>query len=86
MAKQLFNQLENSGAEVIKGRALSVMPFGGSFGVAVGNDYYQAGAVIIAAGITREKLYPGEAEFLGRASATAPPVTGCYTGANVSPS
>ena len=66
MAKQLFNQLENSGAQVIKGRALSVMPFGGSFGVAVGNDYYQAGAVIIAAGITREKLYPGEAEFLGR--------------------
>ena len=66
MAKQLFNQLENSGAQVIKGRALSVMPFVGSFGVAVGNDYYQAGAVIIAAGITREKLYPGEAEFLGR--------------------
>ena len=66
MAKQLFSQLENSGAEVIRGRALSVMPFGSSFGVAVGNDYYQAGAVIIAAGITREKLYPGEAEFLGR--------------------
>ena len=65
MAKQLFSQLENSGAEVIRGRALSVMPFGSSFGVAVGNDYYQAGAVIIAAGITREKLYPGEAEFLG---------------------
>ena len=49
MAKQLFNQLENSGAEIIRGRALSVMPFGSSFGVAVGNDYYQAKAVIIAA-------------------------------------
>ena len=59
-------QLENSAAHIIKGRALSVIPFGDSFGVAVGPDYYQCRAVIIAAGITREKLYPGEAEFLGR--------------------
>ena len=59
-------QLEESGAELIPGRALSVMPFGESFGVAVGSDYYLCGAVILAAGITREKLYPGESEFLGR--------------------
>ncbi len=37
-----------------------------SFGVAVGNDYYEAAAVILAAGITRENAYPGEKEFLGR--------------------
>ena len=36
------------------------------FGVAVGNDFYQCRALIIAAGITRENLYPGEGEFLGR--------------------
>ena len=58
-------QLEESGAEIIHGRALSVMPMGDTFGVAVGSDYYMCRAMIIAAGITREKLYPGEGEFLG---------------------
>lgn len=62
----LRRQLEESEAAIISGRALSVMDFGGSFGVAVGNDYYSAKAVILALGITREKLYPGEAEYLGR--------------------
>lgn len=59
-------QLEESQAEVISGRAISVMPMGEIFGVAVGSDYYMCKALILAAGITREKLYPGEGEFLGR--------------------
>ena len=65
-ANLLHRQLEESDAQLIRGRALSVMDFGGSFGVAVGNDYYSAKAVILALGITREKLYPGEGEYLGR--------------------
>ena len=64
---QLFRrQLEESKADIITGRALSVMPMGNIFGVAVGSDFYMCSALIIAAGITREKLYPGEGEFLGR--------------------
>ena len=59
-------QAVEAGAAMITGRAISVMPMGDSFGVAVGSDYYMAKALIIAAGITREKLYPGEAEYLGR--------------------
>ena len=66
MSELFRRQLEESGAEIITGRALSVMPMGDSFGVAVGSDYYMCKAVILAAGITREKLYPGEAEYLGR--------------------
>ncbi len=66
MAELFFEQARQAGAELIPGRALSVMPMGVSFGVAVENDFYMASAIIIAAGITREKLYPGEAEFLGR--------------------
>ena len=66
MAELFRSQLDNSGAQIINGRALSVMPMGESFGVAVGSDFYMGRAVIIAAGITREKLYPGEGEFLGR--------------------
>jgi thioredoxin reductase (NADPH) len=66
MSELFRKQLEESGAVMITGRALSVLPMDGTFGVAVGSDYYMAGALIIAAGITREKLYPGEGEFLGR--------------------
>lgn len=66
MAAAFRTQLEESGAELIAGRALSVVPLGGSFGVAVGSDFYECRAVILAPGITREKLYPGEAEYLGR--------------------
>ena len=59
-------QLEESAAKIIRGKALSVMPMGDTFGVAVENDFYMSRSVILAVGITREKLYPGEAEFLGR--------------------
>mgnify|MGYP004623453259 FL=1 len=66
LADIFYKQLESCGAEVIHGRALSVTPLGGSFGVAVANEFYTAAAVILAVGITRERLYPGEAELLGR--------------------
>lgn len=59
-------QLLSSGATVISGRALSVTPLGASFGVAVGNAFYMCSAVILAVGITRASLYPGEEELLGR--------------------
>ncbi len=66
MAALFRRQMEEAGAVMIAGRALSVLPMEDSFGVAVGSDYYMARALILAAGITREKLYPGEGEFLGR--------------------
>lgn len=66
LSETLIRQLESSGAELIRGRALSVTPLGDSFGVAIGSEFTSCDAVIIAAGITREKLYPGEGEFLGQ--------------------
>lgn len=66
MSTLFRRQLEKSGAVLVTGRALSVLPMGDSFGVAVGSDYYMGRCILLAAGITREKLYPGEAEFLGR--------------------
>lgn len=66
MTELFRKQLIDTGAFMIEGRAISVLPMDGTFGVAVGSDYYMAGSIIITAGITREKLYPGEAEFLGR--------------------
>ena len=66
MSELFRRQIEENATDVIRGRALNVMPMDELFGVAVGNDFYQCRALIIAAGITREKLYPGEGEFLGR--------------------
>ena len=65
MTELFRRQLEQSGARIIRGRALSGVAMGGLFGVAVGSDYYMCSALILAPGITREKLYPGESEFLG---------------------
>ena len=64
--REMIKQLAFSGAVTISGRALSVVPMGTSFGVAVGSDYFEAAAVILAAGITRENAYPGENDYLGR--------------------
>ena len=66
MSELFRRQLEETGAVLVEGRALSVLPMEDSFGVAVGSDYYMGRSIILCAGITREKLYPGEAEFLGR--------------------
>ncbi len=66
MSELFRSQIEENATDVIVGRALNVMPMDEVFGVAVGNDFYQCRALIIAAGITRENLYPGEGEFLGR--------------------
>ena len=66
MTEVFHRQLVETGAYMIEGRALSVMPMDEGFGVAVGSDFYMARCIIVTAGITREKLYPGEAEYLGR--------------------
>ena len=66
IAEKLIEEARLSGADVIYGKALSVMPLDEDFGVAVGSEFTMCSAVILAPGITREKLYPGEGEFLGR--------------------
>ena len=66
MTELFRRQIEENATDLIEGRALSVMPMEEIFGVAVGNDYYQCRSLILAVGITREKLYPGEGEYIGR--------------------
>ena len=66
LAALLRRQLEETGCDVIPGRALSVLAMGDTFGVSVGSEYCMARAIILTTGVTRERLYPGEGEFLGR--------------------
>lgn len=55
-----------TGVERRTGRVLSVMPVGDRFYVSIDSDMEEAGAVVLALGVSRGKKYPGEAEFLGR--------------------
>ena len=66
MTELFRRQIEDNATDLIPGRALNVMPMDEVFGVAVGNDFYQCRTLILAVGITRENLYPGEGEYLGR--------------------
>lgn len=58
-------QAEAAGVKFMRGRALSVTPFGGSFGIAVGSDYTEASSVILSVGIAVKNTFPGEKEHLG---------------------
>lgn len=84
MLHKMRTQLENSAAEIISGKALNVLPMGKSIGVAVGNDFYEARAVIIATGISRRPLCDGETKFLGRGVSYCATCDGMlYKGKNV---
>ena len=65
LLQKLLLHAEGSGAQLMRGRVLNIMPMGRSFGVSVGSDFVQGRAVVIASGLSRAKPYPGEAEYLG---------------------
>ena len=64
--ERLLAQLKESGAELIHGRASSILPMGGSFGVAAGSEFYEAKTLILCTGVSRSGAYCGERELLGR--------------------
>ena len=66
LVERLVKQAGNLGAELKRGRALSVMPMGGSVMVSVENDAVEGRAVILAPGVSRAAPLQGEAELLGR--------------------
>lgn len=63
---RLLSQLAESDAELIRGRASSILPLGESFGVAAGTEFYEAKTLILCSGVSRSGAYPGERELLGR--------------------
>ena len=57
---------EAAGADFRTGKALAAMAMGGVWSVSIGTDVESARAVVLAAGVSRGRKLPGEAEFLGR--------------------
>lgn len=62
----LHDHAAAAGAEFMEGRVLNALRSGELWYVSVGSDMVSARAVILAAGVSRGKKFPGEAEFLGR--------------------
>ena len=65
MLEQFHEQVAQSGADFVTGRAVSLLAYEG-FMVTVGSDFYQSRALILAPGVTRAAKYPGEETYLGR--------------------
>ena len=63
---KLSGHASGMGAELIPGRVSAVMSAGGSFHVGYGSDILTAKALILATGVSRSSLFPGEEELLGR--------------------
>ena len=57
---------EEMGAAFRKGRVLNVMPAGDRFYLGIGSDVEEAGAVVLATGVSRGRKFPGEEALLGR--------------------
>ena len=65
MLERFTEQVAQSGAYFVTGRAVSLLAYEG-FMVTVGSDFYQSRALILAPGVTRAAKYPGEEQYLGR--------------------
>ena len=59
MLERFTEQVRSSGAELVTGRAVSLMQWEG-FLVTVGSEVYEGDALILAPGVARAAKFPGE--------------------------
>ena len=64
MLEIFHNHAVSMGAHFAEGKALSVMAYD-EIMLAVGSEYYQSKALILASGVQRQSKFPGEEKFLG---------------------
>lgn len=64
--KTFRGQLDAAGIKAFPGRALNAVRMSSRFGVSVGQDFFDAGALILASGVVQASTYEGELNFLGR--------------------
>lgn len=66
MLTAMRRHAEAAGADFRGGKALSTVRMGDTWYVSIGSDMENAKAIVLAAGVSRGKKFPGETEFLGR--------------------
>lgn len=63
---RMRNHLEQLKIPIVDEKVMMVYPMGDYFSLATSNSTYQAKTIILATGVSMDKTYPGETEFLGR--------------------
>lgn len=65
LRQRFFNHLTKMGIEIIPWKVINIYP-GPPFTIVGNNESFEADAVILATGVSPQKLLPGETELLGR--------------------
>ncbi|OOB78056.1 MAG: thioredoxin reductase [Epulopiscium sp. Nuni2H_MBin001] len=66
MMNQFITHAKEIGVEFHSGKVIEIFPMDGSYTLNVENTFIEAKTIILANGITKDKVLPGENEFLGR--------------------
>jgi thioredoxin reductase (NADPH) len=66
MVDEFVKHAKEMGVEIKSGKVLEIFPMGDYYTINVSNEFIEAKTIIIATGITKSQLMPGEDEFLGR--------------------
>ena len=66
MLRAFHRHAEDAGVAFRSGKVLNTMHMDGTWYVSIENDMENARALILAAGVSRGKKFPGEEAFLGR--------------------
>ena len=66
MVDEFVKHAKEMGVEIKNGKVLEIFPMGEYYTLNVSNEFVEAKTVIIATGITKSQLMPGEDEFLGK--------------------
>ena len=66
MLQKMHEDAEAAGVQFMRGRVLSLMPFGETFMISVGEQVVEAKRVILATGVVQPKKLEGEDALLGR--------------------
>lgn len=79
LGKAFEEHIDRMQVPIVEERVNLIYPMGDYFSLQVGQEICEADAVILATGVNFGKPLPGEEEFLGRVSATVPPVMRLFT-------
>lgn len=66
MMERFTSQAKEMGVEIQTAKVIEIFPMGESYMLNVENEFIEAKTVILANGITKTAVLPGENEFLGR--------------------
>ncbi|MHC1750135.1 MAG: NAD(P)/FAD-dependent oxidoreductase [Cellulosilyticaceae bacterium] len=66
MVEEFVNHAKEMGVEIQESRVLEIFPMGDYYVLNVENEFIEAKTIVLANGLSKAKVLPGENEFLGK--------------------